>query len=65
MTVELTPAEAELLIAVLQHAENTTAFELHPHDEAMGRALKDLRSWRSALLLAYVRMTRGEARVGT
>ena len=56
MTVEITPNEAELLIAVLTHAENTTALKLLPQDEAIGLALVDLRAWRRALLLAYVRV---------
>ena len=55
MTVEMTQTEAEIVIAVLHHAENTTAYCLHPNDEAIGRALKDLYPWRSALLLAHVR----------
>lgn len=52
MTVELTIAEAELLIAVLAAADQQ-------FDGAIALALRDLRPWRSALLQAYLRERTG------
>lgn len=51
MTVEMTPQEAELLIAILRGAEDAFAGS----NEALSLVLADLRTWRSALLLAYMR----------
>ena len=52
MTVELTKEEAQILIAVLIFAEGVSA-ETNP---AMVEALKGLRSWRTALMLSFMRM---------
>jgi hypothetical protein len=52
MTVELKRSEAEILIALLHWAETTIL-----PDQPMALALADLREWRSALLLAYLRAT--------
>ena len=50
MTVEMTPYEAEILIAVLLGAEGAFAV-VHP---PLVEALEVLRPWRSALLQAYL-----------
>lgn len=51
MTIELTPFEAEILIAVLTGAEGAFAIANPPLVEAM----KELRPWRSALIQAYLK----------
>lgn len=51
MTVELTPLEAELLIAILTGAEGSFAVTNPPLVEA----LKELRPLRTALMQAYLR----------
>lgn len=51
MTVELTPYEAEILIAVLTGAEGAFAVANPPLVEA----LEVLRPWRSVLVQAYIR----------
>lgn len=48
MTVEITPDEAKLLIAVLAAADETL-------DGPIALALRDLRPWRSALLSAFMK----------
>ena len=50
MTVEMTPYEAEILIAVLTGAEAAFAVANPPLVEA----LDFLRPWRSALVRAYI-----------
>lgn len=50
MTVELTPEEAEILIAVLTYAEGAALVE----NPAITNALHALRPWRSALLRAFL-----------
>ncbi len=57
MTVELTVAEAELLIALLTGAETSFAMTNPPLVEA----LQVLRPWRSALMQAYLRERIGSA----
>lgn len=52
MEVQMTPFEAELLIAVLTGAEGVFA---HYQQHEMSEALTELRPWRSALLAAYMR----------
>jgi hypothetical protein len=50
VTVEMTPFEAEILIAVLTGAEG-----IFPHtSQALSEALNELRPWRSALMQAYL-----------
>ena len=61
MEIEMTPYEAELLIAILTGAEGTFAVMNPPLLEA----LKDLRPLRTALLQAYLRHKIGPARVTT
>ncbi len=51
MNVEMTLEEAEILIAVLTFAEGAALVGNPP----IGEALKELRPWRSALLMAYLR----------
>lgn len=51
MHVEMTPAEAELLMAILTGAEGACAV-VHP---PLVNALKDLGTFRSALLQVYLR----------
>ena len=51
MTIELTRDEAKLLIAILTFAEGE-AREVNP---PLTRAIGDLRTFRSALLVAYLR----------
>lgn len=51
MTVEMTPFEAEVLIAILTGAEAAFAIVNPP----LVAALQELRPWRSALLQAYLR----------
>lgn len=51
MTVEMTPAEAEILTACLTFAEGAAMVE----SPAMVEALRALRPWRSALLETYIR----------
>ena len=58
MTVEMTRFEAEILIAVLTFAEGVAPMT----EPAMVEAIKELRSWRSALIGSYVRSV-GEPQV--
>jgi hypothetical protein len=51
MTVELTPYEAEILIAVLTGAEMEFAIT----NPALAEALAVLKPWRSSLIGAYIR----------
>ncbi len=51
MTVEITPYEAEILIAVLVGAEGAFAM-MNPE---LSEAMQELRSWRSALVRAYIK----------
>jgi hypothetical protein len=51
MTIELTVPEAEIMIAVLVFAEGAAEGSV----PAIAEALKVLRPWRSALLIAYLR----------
>lgn len=60
MTVEITLAEAELLIAILTGAEGSFAVTNPPLVEA----LKDLRPLRSALMQAYLRERIGASPTG-
>lgn len=57
MHVEMTMAEAELLIAILTGAEGAFAVANPP----LVLALETLRPWRSALVQAYVRERMGSA----
>jgi len=50
MTVEMTVAEAELLIAILTGAEG--AFAVTSRELVL--ALEDLRPWRTALMRSYL-----------
>lgn len=52
MTVEMTLEEAKLLIAVLLYAESSAQVL---DNDAMTLAIRDLRHWRTALLVAYLR----------
>ena len=51
---EITEDEAKALIAILQYVEQTVALRLQTYDEAMEKALAELRPFRSALLLEWV-----------
>jgi hypothetical protein len=51
VTVEITPLEAEILIAVLTGAEGIFPYT----SPELSEALKELRPWRSALVQAYIR----------
>jgi hypothetical protein len=56
MTIEMTQAEAELLIALLTGAEGAFAVVNPPLVEA----LEVLRPWRTALMRAYLRERMGQ-----
>ena len=57
MSLELTRAEAELLIAILQFAEGAAPI-LQPE---LVNAIKDLRQFRTALLQVYLRSAGAES----
>lgn len=54
MTVEMTLEEAKIVIAVMTYAEGNSLV----NSEAIHLALRELRPWRTALLLAFLRAER-------